>query len=62
MLEMFNNDSLEKLGSDSTIPHTLRINDNDGASAADAKAWSFAALYTRWSEKQIFPFEKGCKL
>ena len=59
---MFNNDSLEKLWSYSTVPDAFRINDNDRPSAAYAKAWSFAALYARWTEQEIFAFEKGCKL
>jgi hypothetical protein len=47
---MFNDDSLEQLGSDSTVPHTFRIHDNDRTAAAYAEAWSFAALHARWSE------------
>lgn len=59
---MFNNDFLEKLRSYSTVPDAFRINDNDRASAAYAKAGSFAALYARRTEQEIFAFEKGCKL
>ena len=59
---MFDDDSLEKLGSDAAVPHAFRIHDNDRASAAYAKAWSLAALYACGSEQQILAFEKGDKL
>src|SRR5258708_33731760 len=59
---MFDDDSLEKLGSDASVPHTFRVHDNDRASATDAKTWSLAPLYACGSEQQILAFEKGGKL
>src|SRR5690348_10466080 len=56
--KMLNDDSLKELRSDASVPHPLRIDNDDRSTGADAEAWRLAALHAPWTEKKSLAFEE----
>ena len=59
--KMLHHYPLEQLRSHAPVPYTFRIDHHDGTSSANAKAWSFAALYSRRTEKQVLSLKEQCE-
>ena|SRR5690349_1280051 len=55
---MLNDDSLEELPSDASVPHPLRVDNDDRSTGADAEAWRLAALHAPWTEKKSLALEE----
>ncbi len=62
ILEMLDDDSLQQLWRNSTIPDPLRINDDDRPARTYAETRSFTTLDSARPEKQILALEKRCEL
>lgn len=58
---MLHDDSLEQLRSDARVPHTFRINGDDGTSCTNAKTRSFAALHASRPEQEILALKQRRK-
>ena len=55
--EMLHHDPLQQRRTDRSVPHALRINDDNGPAPAHAEAWRFAALDARGAEEPSFTLE-----
>jgi hypothetical protein len=55
--EMLTDDSLEQHRTHVTVPHSLRIDDDNGPSRAHAEAWRFAALDPCRAEEEALTLE-----
>ena len=55
--EMLHHYPLQQRRAHGSVPHTLRINDDDRPALTHTKAWRFAALDARRAEKQPFTLE-----
>ena len=56
--KMLNDDSLEELRSDASVPHPLWVDNENRSTGADAEAWRLAALHAPWTEKEALAFEE----
>jgi hypothetical protein len=59
--EVLDDDALEELGSDASVPHTVGIDDNDRTAGAYSQARRLAALHTTWAKQQSLTLEKRGK-
>ena len=57
--KMFDDNALEELWGDASIPHTLRIDHQDGARRTDPEARRLAPLYTPRAEQQVLALQEG---
>ena len=57
ILQMLDDNSLEQLWSDVGVPDSLRVHDDDRATATNAEARGFASFHATRSEEQILPLE-----
>lgn len=58
VLQMLDNDSLEKLRSHSPVPHTFGIHHNDGTSSTNAETRRLSALYPAGTKEEILTLEQ----
>ncbi len=56
--QVFDDDSLEQLGSYPRIPDAFRIDHHDGTSSTNAEAWRFTALDASGSEEEALTLEQ----
>jgi hypothetical protein len=59
--EVLHDDALQQLRSHASVPHALRVHDDDRPAAAHAEAWRLAALDAVGSEEQSFTLEQHGK-
>jgi hypothetical protein len=55
---MLDHDPLEERRAHLAVPHTFRINDDNGAPTTHTKAWRFAALDPRGAEEESLALEQ----
>ena len=58
---MLDDYSLEQLRSHPRVPHTFRINDDNGTSSTNAKTGSLAALHASRAEQKTLALKQRCK-
>jgi hypothetical protein len=56
--QVLHHDALQQLRSHTSVPHALRIHDDNRPAAAHAEAWCLAALDAMGSEEQSFTLEE----
>ena len=62
LFQMLDNNPLEQFRSDSGVPDTLGVDNNDRSAGTDAEAGSFAALHACWTEQEVFALEEAGQL
>ena len=56
--QMLDDDALQEIGSNASVPDPLRIHGDDRSARADAEAWRLAALHPARAEEQPFPLKQ----